>query len=138
MITRIRQFSAFFALTAVLVFQTGCGLLDSALGGVSTAIGLTDSATVISRSAQIRTSYAVVAADLLEVKRGDKLDKLDEITFEKVLWYRVRAHDDVGTEGWIEAQHVITDAVLENQRSLPRNLGPNLRRPRANCGLPQI
>lgn len=123
MITRIRQFSAFFALTAVLVFQTGCGLLDSALGGVSTAIGLTDSATVISRSAQIRTSYAVVAADLLEVKRGDKLDKLDEITFEKVLWYRVRAHDDVGTEGWIEAQHVITDAVLEKSKKLAEEFG---------------
>ncbi|MCC7306793.1 MAG: hypothetical protein IT173_04460 [Acidobacteria bacterium] len=123
MITRIRQFSAFFAIAAVLVFQTGCGLLDSALGGVSTAIGLTDSATVISRSAQIRTSYAVVAADLLEVKRGDKLDKLDEITFEKVLWYRVRAHDDVGTEGWIEAQHVITDAVLEKSKKLAEEFG---------------
>jgi len=123
MITRIRQFSAFFLLAAVLLFQTGCGLLDSALGGVSTAIGLTDSATVISRSAQIRTSYAVVAADLLEVKRGDKLDKLDEVTFEKVLWYRVRAHDDVGTEGWIEAQHVITDAVLERSKKLAEEFG---------------
>lgn len=118
MIMRIRQFTALFALSALLVFQTGCGLLDSALGGVSSAIGLTDSATVISKTAQIRTSYAVVAADLLEVKRGDKLDKLDEVTFEKVLWYRVRAHDDVGTEGWIEAQHVITDTVLEKSKKL--------------------
>ncbi len=107
-----------FMFVGVLITQTSCGLLDSALGGVSTAIGLTDTATVISRTAQIRTSYAVVAADLLEVKRGDKLDKLDEVTFEKVLWYRVRAHDDVGTEGWIEAQHVITDEVLEKSKKL--------------------
>jgi hypothetical protein len=118
MIRNIRHYFLFLALAAVLVLQTGCGLLDSALGGVSSAIGLSDQATVISRSAQIRTSYAVVAADLLEVKRGDKLDKLDEVTFEKVLWYRVRAHDDVGTEGWIEAQHVITDEVLEKSKKL--------------------
>lgn len=105
-------------LTAALVFQTGCGLIDSTLGGVSNAIGLTDTATVISKTAQIRTSYAVVAADLLEVKRGEKLEKLDEITFERVLWYRVRARDEAATEGWIEAQHVITNEVLEKSKKL--------------------
>ncbi len=101
-----------------LTLQTGCGIAESMLGGVSSAIGLSDTATVISKTAQIRTSYAVVAADLLEVKRGEKLDKLDEITFEKVLWYRVRARDEAATEGWIEAQHVITNEVLERSKKL--------------------
>ncbi len=115
---RIATFSFVAGLIAAVTVLSGCGLVDSTVGGVSNAIGLTDTATVISRTAQIRTSYAVVAADLLEVKRGDRLDKLDEMEFEKVLWYRVRAHDDAGTEGWIEAQHVITSEVLEKSKKL--------------------
>jgi hypothetical protein len=103
---------------AALVLQTGCGLVDTVVGGFSDAVGLTDTATVISKTAQIRTSYAVVAADLLEVKRGEKLDILDQIEFEKVPWYRVRAHDEALTEGWIEAQHVITSDVLEKSKKL--------------------
>jgi len=73
---------------------------------------------VIAKTAQIRTSYAVVAADLLEVKRGDRLDVLDQMEFEKVLWYRVRARDEELTEGWIEAQNVITSDVLESSQKL--------------------
>jgi hypothetical protein len=105
-------------LTSVVVFVSGCGLVDNAVSGVSSIVGLSDTATVISKTAQIRTSYAVVAADLLEVKRGDRLDVVDQIEFEKVLWYRVRARDEAKTEGWIEAQHVITNDVLEKSRKL--------------------
>lgn len=121
------KISIVFLLAASMVLQSGCGLIDSTLGGVSNVIGLTDTATVISKTAQIRTSYAVVAADLLEVKRGERLDKLDEMNFEKVLWYRVRAHDEAATEGWIEAQHVITNEVLEKSKKLAeefQNLPP--------------
>jgi hypothetical protein len=98
--------------------QLGCSLLDSTVSSVSNIVGLADTATVIAKTAQIRTSYAVVAADLLEVKRGDRLDVLDQIDFEKVLWYRVRARDEANTEGWIEAQNVITSAVLEKSKKL--------------------
>lgn len=94
------------------LFQLGCG-------GVSTGVfGANDKATVIAKTAQIRTSYAVVAADLLEVKRGDSLDVIDEFEYEKVLWYRVRAHDEAATEGWIEAQNVITSATLAKSKAL--------------------
>ena len=110
--TKMRVFSVFIFFAAIAV-QTGCGLFDSTVGGVSNVFGLSDTATVISKTAQIRTSYAVVAADLLEVKRGEKLDVIDQIDFEKVLWFRVRARDESTTEGWIEAQHVITNEVLE-------------------------
>ena len=95
--------------------QVGCGLFDAGL------LGSTDTATVISKTAQIRTSYSVVAADLLEVKRGDRLDVVDETDFEKVHWYRVRAHDDTQTEGWIEAQNVITSATLARSRALAQD-----------------
>ena len=102
------------ATLGLVILAGGCGWLD----GVSTIVGLSDTATVIAKTAQIRTSYAVVAADLLEVKRGDRLDILDQTEFEKVLWYRVRAHDEAKTEGWIEAQNVITNDVLDKSKKL--------------------
>src|SRR4051794_16312878 len=97
---------------ALAIAQIGCTALS---GGI---LGPTDTATVIAKTAQIRTSYAVVAADLLEVKRGDQLDVIDETDFEKVHWYRVRAHDEAETEGWIEAQNVITSATLAKSKAL--------------------
>jgi len=103
-------------LVLLVCFNAGCGLIDQAVSGVTNMVGLSDTATVIAKTAQIRTSYAVVAADLLEVKRGDRLDLLDEVEFEKVLWYRVRAHDEAKTEGWIEAQNVITSDVLDKSK----------------------
>ncbi len=123
---KMRVFSVCVFFVAIAA-QTGCSLFDSSVGGVSNVFGLSDTATVISKTAQIRTSYAVVAADLLEVKRGEKLDVLDQIDFEKILWLRVRARDEANTEGWIEAQHVITSAVLEKSKSLAaefNNLSP--------------
>jgi hypothetical protein len=107
----------FFAAAALLTVQA-CGVLDQTVDSVSNIVTGPDTATVIAKTAQIRTSYAVVAADLLEVKRGDRLDVLDQIDFEKVPWYRVRAHDETKTEGWIEAQNVITNEVLEKSKKL--------------------
>jgi len=104
----------FLALTLIstCVFAAGCSLLQGSV------LGPTDTATVIAKTAQIRTSYSVVAADLLEVKRGDKLDVLDQVEFEKVPWYRVRAHDETQTEGWVEAQNIITSATLQKSKDL--------------------
>jgi len=78
----------------------------------------TQDGTVIARRAQIRSSFAVVAADLLEVKRGDRLLILDESEYDGVRWYRVRAYDEDETEGWIEAQNVLTDEVLDKSRKI--------------------
>ena len=100
------------------VLTPACTWIDQSVSGVSTVFGSGDTATVISKTAQIRTSYAVVAADLLEVKRGDTLDVVDQLEFEKVQWFRVRAHDEAQTEGWIEAQNVITSETLNKSRKL--------------------
>ncbi len=97
---------------------SGCGVVDSAVENVSSIVGLNETGTVITNKAQIRSSYAVVAADLLEVKRGERLDILDETDFEKVHWYRVRANDEDDTEGWIEAQNVITGKLLEKSKKI--------------------
>lgn len=114
----MKRILATILLVAGIINLSACSSLDSTIGYFSKAIGLTDTATVISKTAQIRTSYAVVAADLLEVKRGERLDVLDRMEFEKVFWYRVRARDEDQTEGWIEAQHVITNEVLEKSTKL--------------------
>src|SRR5687767_1910554 len=53
-----------FTLCISLAVLPGCGVVDEAVSGVSTMVGLSDTATVIAKTAQIRTSYAVVAADL--------------------------------------------------------------------------
>lgn len=106
------------ALFCAGVTQSGCGFFDDAVNNVSSLIGLSETATVISNTAQVRSSYAVVAADLLEVRRGERLDVLDQTEFEKILWFRVRAHDEDRTEGWIEAQNVITSELLERSKKL--------------------
>ncbi len=107
----IRNF-IFIGIIFSCILQLGCGIMDVDV------FGQNDTATVIAKTAQIRTSYAVVAADLLEVKRGDRLDVIDQVEFEKVPWYRVRARDEALTEGWIEAQNVITSETLEKSKAL--------------------
>ncbi|HLM62092.1 MAG TPA: hypothetical protein VK308_14900 [Pyrinomonadaceae bacterium] len=97
---------------------SGCGVVSSAVENVTGLVGLNKTGTIIANRAQVRSSYAVVAADLLEVKRGETLEILDELEFEKVRWYRVRAADEDKTEGWIEAQNVITDELLEKSKKL--------------------
>lgn len=114
-------------LLLTVLTQSSCSWFEGAASSFTGLVGLSDTATVISKTAQIRTSYAVVAADLLEVKRGEKLDVVDRVDFEKTLWYRVRARDEAQTEGWIEAQHVITSETLEKSTKLAesfQNLPP--------------
>jgi hypothetical protein len=95
------------------------------LGGCSTLASRSNTGVVVTRSAQIRSSTAVVAADLLEVNRGDVIDIIDSIDIpdpsdnsKRERWYRVRAHDEERTEGWIEARNIMPDKVLENARKL--------------------
>jgi hypothetical protein len=95
------------------------------LAGCSTLANKSNTGVVVARSAQILSSTAVVSANLLEVNRGDIVDILDQMDVpdpsdntRKERWYRVRAHDELKTEGWIEARNIIPDKVLENARKL--------------------
>jgi hypothetical protein len=111
----------FIVLTATLLFAIvtgGCGVVSGIAESFSSIAGLNQTGTVIVYRAWVRSSYAVVAADLLEVKRGQTLDILEETDFERVHWYRVRAHDEDNTEGWIEAQNIITGEQLEKSKQL--------------------
>ena len=93
--------------------------------GCKTLAKQNDSGVVVARRAQIRSSTAVVAADLLEVTRGDAVDILDfqdvqdpSDNSRKERWLRVQAHDEDSTEGWIESRNVMPDDVLQASRKL--------------------
>lgn len=91
------------------------------LAGCSTLAGKKeDTGVVIARRAQVRSSTAVVAADLVEVNRGDQVDILDSDTIEetKERWLFVRVHDEENTEGWIEARNIMPEDVLDKSRKL--------------------
>ncbi|HSK72340.1 MAG TPA: hypothetical protein VK892_11625 [Pyrinomonadaceae bacterium] len=114
----LQKLYIFGAIAVISLIASGCGIVNSAVENVSSIVGLNETGTVIAKRAQIRSSYAVVAADLLEVKRGETLDILEETDFEKVRWFRVRAHDEDQTEGWIEAQNIILGEILEKSKEL--------------------
>ena len=96
------------------------------VAGCSTFASRANTGVVVSQRAQIRSSTAVVAADLLEVSRGDAVEILDSTEVpdptdnsRNELWYRVRATTDVDkTEGWIEARNIMPEDVLEKSRKL--------------------
>jgi len=96
-----------------------------AVAGCNTLAKKNDSGVVVARRTQIRSSTAVVAADLLEVNRGDAVDILESVDVadpsdnsKKERWLRVRAHDDENTEGWIEARNIMPEDILDAARKL--------------------
>ena len=96
-----------------------------AVAGCSTLAKKEETGVVIARHAQVRSSTAVVAADLVEVNRGDAVDILDTTDVQdpssaenKERWLRVRAHDESNTEGWIEARNVMSEDVFGRARKL--------------------
>jgi len=101
-------------LMAALICAAALGLT-----GCSTLAQKDETGVVIARRAQVRSSTAVVAADLVEVSRGDVLDILDSDTAENgERWLRVRVHDEEKTEGWIEARNVMPQKMLDSSREL--------------------
>src|SRR5207245_10264945 len=100
------MFSRFKSVTVSVALEIAVFLSVALLLVGCSAIARTGgSGVVVSRTAQIRSSTAVVAADLLEVNRGDSVDILDSLDIpdpsdnsKKELWYRVRARDVDKTE----------------------------------------
>jgi hypothetical protein len=102
-----------------------CVSLAAMLAGCNTLAKRDDTGVVVARRAQIRSSTAVVAADLLEVNRGDEVDILESSEVpdpndntRKETWLRVRARDQENTEGWIESRNVMPNSVLEEARKV--------------------
>jgi hypothetical protein len=96
-------------------------VLVALAGGCSTFANKEETGIVIARRAQVRSSTAVVAADLKEVVRGDALDILSSATAENgEQWLRVRTRELDNTEGWIEARNVMPQEMLERSRQLAK------------------
>lgn len=100
-------------------------ILVGITAGCSTLAKRNDTGVVVASRAQIRSSTAVVAADLLLVSRGDLVDVLESADVpdptdnsKKERWLRVRAHDEESTEGWIESRNIMPEEVLEASRKL--------------------
>src|ERR687894_1754460 len=91
----------------------------------STLAGKEEVGAVIARRAQVRSSTAVVAADLKEVVRGDELDIMDSFTAPDTgeRWLHVRTREAEPVEGWIEARNVISHDMIERSRRLAREDG---------------
>lgn len=99
----------------VKLFVLCCVLLAALAGvGCKTLAGERNTGVIIARRAQIRSSTAIVAADLSEVLRGDQIDILDSMTAENgERWLLIRRNDAENTEGWIESRNVMPQELLE-------------------------
>ena len=93
--------------------------------GCKTLASKSSTGVVVARRAQIRSSTAVVAADLLQVNRGDVVDILDSTDVadpsdnsRKERWLRVKARDEDATEGWNEARNIMPEDVLGDSKKL--------------------
>ncbi|MCA1614139.1 MAG: hypothetical protein LC800_08325, partial [Acidobacteria bacterium] len=94
--------------------------LPLAAAGCKTLAGERHTGVVIARRAQVRSSTAIVAADLSEVMRGDVVEILDSAVVENgERWLLVRAGGETAsTEGWIESRNVMPQELLERSRRL--------------------
>ncbi len=108
------------AMKLIVIFS-----LSFLIAGCTTFAKRSSSGVVVARRAQIRSSTAVVAADLLQVNRGDEVEILDSSDVpdpndntKKERWLRVRGHDEDGTEGWIESRNVMPEDVLEASKKI--------------------
>src|SRR5437588_11556509 len=90
-------------------------LLLCAASACTTLAGKEEIGAVIARRAQVRSSTAVVAADLKEVVRGDELDIFDSATVPDTgeRWLHVRTRDAEPVEGWIETRNGIPHDMIQ-------------------------
>ena len=94
-------------------FFAGCNLI-----GTSAKI---DEGVVIAPKVTLRSSTAKVALPIAELKRGDRLDILEQGEVKTPTrieeWYKVKTAGG-GDTGWIEARYVINKAVVDKTDAL--------------------
>jgi len=109
-----RNLLAGSALVLLSLLLAGCGLISG-----DTKI---DEGVVIAPKLKIRSTTAPAALDVAEVKRGDRLDILEQAQFKTptrvVEWYKVRTKDKAAVEGWVETRYVINKSVVDKINGL--------------------
>lgn len=103
-----------FLATLMALLSAGCALFVG-----DTKIG---DGVVIAQRLKVRSSTAAVARDLGEVKRGDRLEILDQAEVKTPTrveeWYKVRVNQPRELTGWVEARNVINQAVVDKLEEL--------------------
>ena len=81
-----------------------------------------DEGVVIAPKLKIRSTTAMVALDIAEVKRGDRLEILEQAEVRTPTrtdeWYKVRLKDNEDIVGWIEARYVVNKPVVDKIEQL--------------------
>ncbi|MEK6301778.1 MAG: SH3 domain-containing protein [Acidobacteriota bacterium] len=99
---------------AMACFASGCKLMS----GESKI----DEGIVVAQKLTIRSTTAPAALPLAEVKRGDRLEILEQAEFKTPTrtneWYRVRTKTKDATEGWVEARSVINKSLVDKSQEL--------------------
>ncbi len=114
------QFPASLCLVVISLLFSGCNVI----GDVKI-----DEGVVTVPKAILKSSTAKVSLNIKELKRGDRLDILDQAQVRTPTqieeWYKVRAITG-GETGWLEARYVVnkttvdkTNAVYEKTKDLP-------------------
>lgn len=81
-----------------------------------------DEGIVIASKLTIRSTTAPAALPLAEVKRGDRLEILEQAQFKTPTrtneWYKVRTKTKDAIEGWVEARSVINKSLVDKSQEL--------------------
>lgn len=96
------------------LFVTGCSLISGD--------AKIDEGIVIAPKLMVRSSTAMVALDLAEVKRGDRLDILEQAQVKTPTrtdeWLKVKTKGKEEVIGWIEARYIINKPVVDKIQEL--------------------
>lgn len=110
------------ALVAATVASSGCLFSDE---------HPIDEGVVRSEQADVYSSTALVALKVASVKRGDVVDILrrEDVTgpTSTESWLQVHIRDDADTSGWIEARHVVSEAVVKKTEEVAGSDAPVAR-----------
>jgi len=107
-----------------LLIACGVSLATALVGacGFISSDSKIDEGIVITNKESLRSSTAPAAVALAEVKRGDRLDILEQTQFKTPTrtaeWYKVRTKTKEAVEGWIEARYVISKALVDKSEEL--------------------
>ena len=111
--TPIKRATVGCAVVLSSVFIAACGLMSS------------DSKMdegIVNAPTKIRSSTALAALDLAELKRGDRVEILEQAQVKTPTrtneWYKVRMKTKEATEGWVEARYVINKSIVDKTQDL--------------------
>src|SRR5262245_44035628 len=101
-----------FILTSSLLFF-GCSVISE------TKI---DEGVIIAQKAMLKSSTAKVSLNLKELKRGDRLDILEQAEIKTPTgatqeWYKVKIETG-GDTGWLESRYVVNKRILDKANEL--------------------